>query len=167
MFLGLFRRNPSAAWPTVEPVPLRFDAAARALNGLPLGAPLEAIAQFGRPDDPKDAHRYGLYHYGPWGITVGAEGGRVAWFTFRFHDSDQHFRPCTLQLLVPRGAGFEMTSTTKQRDVELALGRPEAHTDRGDQRSIGFRFPELWLEVTFTPDGQLLVLDVDPGPPAG
>jgi hypothetical protein len=167
MLFGLLRRNASAEWPAIEPVPLRFDAAARALNGLPLGAPLERIAQFGRPDEPKDARRYGLYNYGALGMTVGAEGGRVAWFKFYFEAPDESFRPCTLQLLVPRGGVLEMTSTTTQRDVESALGRPEARTARADQRAIGFRFAESWLEVTFSPDGQLLVLDVDPGPPAG
>jgi hypothetical protein len=165
MVFGLFRRDPSVQWPVVEPVPLRFDPAARTLNGLPLGAPTAALIQFGRPDDPREA-RNGIYEYRALGLTIGAEGGQVEWFAFSFGDPARaDHSPCTLYVPLPEGGALELTTATRLRDVELALGRPERRTDDNGERIVEFQVAASWLEFAVTLDGRLLALDVDLLPP--
>ena len=168
MVFGFFRRDPTAAWPAVAAAPLRLDAATGALNGMPLGAPAAAIAQFGRPDN-RGATRAGEYEYRALGLTVRTYDGRVDSFTFSFDDPIRpDFGACTLEVLLPRGRALTLTGATYQADLERALGRPDGPPEEGaEERTVQFGAGAVSLAANIALDGRLVDLWVDRRAPAG
>ena len=170
MIFGLFRRDPSAKWPAVALAPLRLDPAAGALNGLALGAPADAIARFGRPDN-RGAARAGEYEYRALGLKVGVMEGRVESFTFSFDDPLwPEFGACTLEVQMRNGGALALTRATQRAALERALGRPERVVDGNDGQTVEFRAGVVWLATEITLDEQRLVslyVDLRSGPESG
>ena len=171
MVFRFLRRDPARKWPVVAAVPLRLDTAAGTLNGVPLGAPAAALAQFGRPDHRGATHA-GEYEYRALGLTVRAYDGRVETYVFRFDDPLRpEFGACALEVLLPRGRALRLSAAVDQAELERALGRPKgspAEEVEGDEEQLVLFVAgvvDLWAHIA--PDGRLNALDVDLSPPAG
>ena len=168
MVFGFFRRDPAAKWPVLAAVPLRLDTATGALNGVRLGAPAAAIAQFGRPDN-RGATRAGQYEYRALSLTVQTYDGLVEAFEFCFDDPLRpEFGTCALEVLLPGGRTFSLAGTIHQAHLKRALGRPEGPPAEGDsERTVQFVAGVVCLWAHIALDGRLNALQVDPRAPAG
>ena len=161
MRFGFLRNDVSDSWPIANPQSLRFDSRARDLNGLAFGAPVDAVARFGRPDNRR-AVRKGEFEYRTLGLTIGVDALGVSWFAFSFDDPDRYdFDPCSLTFVLPDGGSMELAPGTRRVDLERAFGQPYEDLDGGDERGLMFKVGASVLEVAVDLSGRLMALDVN------
>ncbi len=65
----LFRHDASEEWPEQREQPLALDLRELSLNGIPLGAPVTDLSQFGRPSNSKP-FKSGHFHYERLGMVI-------------------------------------------------------------------------------------------------
>ena len=166
--LDLFRKDPTHDWAASRAVPLRFDLARGALNGIAFDAPSDALRVLGRPSNPKPVRKR-QFAYAPLGLMVSlAAKSEVHFFNCVFQagaggeaDEFPDFVPCRITLQNERGTLLEVTSTTSRGMVEDALGPLTREEDMGD-RILSTVVGRTWLGFTFDDAGRLTLLDIEP-----
>lgn len=159
-----FRKDPTRDWPEPRRVPLIYDIAQRALNGVKLGAPAEQLRYFGRPASRK----YGSYGYPQLGLEIQVLDERVMSFFFLvgsvesisdigesdlFEFSEPVFR-------APSGEDVIFGPQTDRLVVERALG-PLSPTGDGDPTSLCTTRAGVYYGFEFTSAGMLSIVDVE------
>ncbi len=171
--LRFFQPDPTREWPACRAVPLTFDAARAELNGLPLGAPLEALRPLGRPSNPRPLRKREC-EYAPLGLEVGlGASDRVYFFGCIFQPvaaiseliGHAGFRPCDLTLQLADGALATITSRTTAAELEQYLG-PLVRDDSGDGPPHSATLGSTCLSFGFDPAGHLMYMDIEPAPDA-
>jgi hypothetical protein len=171
--LRFFQRDPTQNWPLCRAVPLTFNTVRSELNGISLGAPLDALRALGRPSNPKPRSQ-GQCAYAPLGLEVSLDSSdRVHFFTCLFQPVESaselsgypDFRPCHLTLQLSSGAQVKITPETSAVELEKYLGSltPE---EFGGEPLQSVTIGDTWLGFSFDPAGRLILLDIEPAPSA-
>ncbi|HEY0038241.1 MAG TPA: hypothetical protein VGB66_16190 [Longimicrobium sp.] len=166
--LRFFRRDPTDGWPPCRAVPLQFDLARGALNGVPFGAPLPALRPLGRPSnaEPQPLNQYG---FAPLGMEVVLNERGVSCFVCVFQPAGSEidlgrypgFAPCTLNLRLPGSAVHQFTPASVRADVERCLG-PLQWQDLGAESIDSIVIGATWMGFGFDPEDRLAFVDLEP-----
>ncbi|MBW3655000.1 MAG: hypothetical protein KY444_02770 [Gemmatimonadetes bacterium] len=170
--LNWFRRkDPTEEWPPARAVPLRFDIDRGELNGIPFGAPMNALQALGRPSNPRAKRDY-QWSYPSLGLEVAQDSSaRVNFFTCVLQADENEtdlsrypeFQPCRLSLRLADGTEFQVTPHTPRAEIEAVLGplTREGGDEVGmDTATCG----SAWFGFSFDGAGRWTLLDIEPAP---
>lgn len=172
--LRFFQRDPTRDWPLCSPVPLRFDTVRSELNGIPFGAPLDALRPLGRPANPKPLRRRECV-YPPLGLEITLDSSdQVHYFgcIFDLEKSESALRdypdskPCHLTLRLANGAQLKIAPGISATELEQSLGPLTYDGDENDPLH-SVTLGSTWLAFGFDPAGRLVFMDIEPAPSAG
>lgn len=160
--MGLFdllRKDPTSTWPKVPPRRLKLVVPEMKLDGVAPGASWEALARFGRPDNPRPLKEGVLRHLDK-GLVFEVTEGRVDYFALVFQDSlDEGFSPCAALLDGPAGV-LELSPAARYADLERHLGAA-VRVDRDDEETVyDHEVGGYAVEIECTPDDRLQRINV-------
>ena len=169
IFGFLFPRIPRD-WPECRPVPLVFDLARRALNGIAARDPVDRLRELGRPAN-RDPLTTRIACYPPLGIEIEHDGHRVDSFTCLFQPrpaarrgrDGSAFQPCRIELWRADGGSVHVTADTTPEEIRSHFDSGRVHGDE-DGTMLQVQEGDVWLYFDFGPDDRLRVLEIEPEP---
>ena len=162
-------RGPTWDWPPGTVTRLSYDMRDRALNGVPLGAPLEQLRPLGPAGwSDRDGSEIKLYYY-RLGLFVRVEAGRIRTIEVVFDAANtwEHaWHPLAEGRVAVRnaeGRWGDLTRSTTEEEVVALLGAPVSSHDYDDERT--YEFIGAGHEISVKRDtrtGGLIHFEIDP-----
>lgn len=162
---GLFTSNLHDEWPPEPTVPLAFELSPPSLSGVGIGAPVEDLQRFGKPDNKARA-KDGYFFWYRHGFAIDTDARGVDSFLFKWKATwepgygkpNVEARPfagtCTLD-----GNSISLGATTTETQVVELMGEPESR-DEEDPDDVVLRWNRdgIVYEFEFTAKRQLKAL---------
>ncbi|MEZ0274762.1 MAG: hypothetical protein ACAH88_07640 [Roseimicrobium sp.] len=152
--------DPTAEFPVpLAPVALVWDTAAGTLNGIPLGAPVSALAPLGPcPDTRHISNTTTYFGYPHLGMLLEISAGTLEFITLII--SEDEYNPLgessDFASLTIQPAGVELTSDLDAETLTNLFGTFEM-LDKDEEEMVGtFRTGDLCHEATFAPGARLV-----------
>lgn len=170
-------RGPTWDWPAGTITRLSYDMRARELNGIPFGAPLDALRPLGPAGWFSRSKRTLELSYYRLGLIVNLDDGRFDSIEVlldparRSWHSWHPFAAARIAIMNPEGKWADLTGDSTEDDVASLLGAPTATypEDERDERDHHFKLAGHYIDTTHViSTGRLVTLEIstDDEPPA-
>jgi hypothetical protein len=149
----IFRRNPAARWPLTRVFRPELDLGHGTFCGVGLEDDVEALARFGKPDNPR-AFKENRFVYGESGLIVETREGKIDYVGVAMvDDATDRLKGTTAVVTQGNGASIELSNATMLEAVRTFVDRePEVDRD-ADEVVERYQLGDLVLEVEAYPNG--------------
>jgi hypothetical protein len=154
--------NPTRGWPPRRVQRLEFTPAEASLNGIPLGAPIDAAEALGPVDDLTPRVVGPSFVYDELGLVVGCRDGKIRDFRVIMDPASREqwvrrVRPGVLTVRMPDGSSHRVSRDTSEHTLFALFGAPTYSGTMADDWSYTFRVGPQEFHTFHDPGSHALV----------